>query len=146
MRSTIPSFAAAAACLLIAGCGSGSGKPKDARTAVVDATRAYQNTVLNHNAAGYCNALTGKAKAETIATVAPLGGATDCQTSAKRVFDLSGADDLQRVKTARDALQVSDVTLTGSTATVRLVSGKVLELVKVGDGWLISTVKPKSAP
>ena len=67
--------------LVTAGCGGDEGggagagsAPRDEREAVVEATRAYQDTVLDEDADAFCDRLTGSAKQEVIATTAALGG------------------------------------------------------------------------
>ena len=141
-------FAVTIAVLLVtAGCGGDEGggggaasAPSDERAAVVEATRAYQDTVLDEDADAFCDRLTGDGKQELVATAAALGGPVGCSESAKRVFDLAGEDDRQRIKQSRDALSPADARVRAGTATVTLPeSGRKLGLRKVGDEWLISS-------
>ena len=141
-------FALTVAVLLVtAGCGGDEGggaragsAPSDEREAVVEATRAYQGTVLDADAEGLCARLTGAGKQELIATAAALGGPASCPESAQRVFDLAGEDDRQRIKQSADALSPSDVRVRAGAATVTLPeSGRKLGLRKAGDEWLISS-------
>jgi len=115
-------FALTVAVLLVtAGCGGDEGggagagsAPGDEREAVVEATRAYQDTVLDEDADAFCDRLTGSAKQEVIATTAALGGPVSCPESAKRVFDQAGEDDRQRIKQSRDALSPSAARVRGA--------------------------------
>ena len=139
--------ATVAALLVTAGCGGDEGggagagsAPRDEREAVAEATRAYQDTVLDEDADAFCDRLTGSAKQEVIATTAALGGPVSCPESAKRVFDQAGEDDRQRIKQSRDALSPSAARVRGGAATVTLPeSGRKLGLRKAGDEWLISS-------
>ena len=140
-------FALTVAVLLVtAGCGGDEGggagagsAPGDEREAVVEATRAYQGAFLEEDADAVCDNLAGTGKRQLIATAAALGGPVSCPESAKRVFDLAGEDDRQRIEQSRGALSPSDVRIRGGAATVTLpVSGRTLGLRKAGDEWLIS--------
>ncbi|MGI8594840.1 MAG: hypothetical protein ACR2ML_10830 [Solirubrobacteraceae bacterium] len=144
MRSALAVITAAL--LVIAGCGGDDGggggegsAPSDERTAVVDATRAYQDAFLEEDADAVCDHLSGRGKRELVVTAAALGGPVSCPDSAKRVFDLAGEDDRQRIKRSREQLKPGDVRLHGQQATVTLpASGRKLGLRKAGAKWLIS--------
>jgi hypothetical protein len=133
---------AIATVLLLAGCGGGATGGDDPREPVVDAARDYQTAVLDEDAESYCDALTGAAKEEIISTTAPLGGPTSCAGSAKRIFDLAGKDDLEGIRSARDALKSENARVRGNKATVKLLSGRKLKLSRAGDAWLIADPTP----
>ncbi len=136
-----------AALVVTAGCGGEEGggggagsTPTNERAAVVEATRAYQDAALDEDGDAFCDHLTGRGKTELVATAAALGGPVSCSESAKRVFDLAGEDDRQRIKQSRDKLSPSDVRVRAGTATVTLpASRRKLGLRKAGDEWLISS-------
>jgi hypothetical protein len=57
--------------------------------------------------------------------------------SRERLLDLAGADDLARVRRARDALEPPDIRISGQSATAVLESGRRLRLEHSGAGWLV---------
>lgn len=108
---------------------------------MTDAVKSYQSAAIDKDTGAYCALLSGDAKEEVIATTAPLGGVTDCEGSAKRIFDTAGKDDLAKVSQGRDALKPSDATVRGAAATVRLASGRTLRMSRTGDEWLVASVR-----
>lgn len=136
-RSRILRGSLIATLITLAGCGGGPSD--DPREAVLETVRAHQDAVLRGDGAAYCTRMTTEAKAEVVATVAALGGATSCEESAKRAFDIAGKDDLAKVEQSRDQMSVNDVTVNGTRATARLpASGRTIPLVRIGDDWLIA--------
>lgn len=132
--------------LALAGCGgsdedASSGKEADARSDVVDVVKRYQTATLESDGQTFCDLLTGKAKRDLVVQFAALSPTGDCEKAATRIFDLAGRDEIAQVKRARKTLTLSDVTLTGRRASVRLDSGRRLRLAHTGAGWLVSSVK-----
>jgi hypothetical protein len=131
---------------LVTGCGGGGkDSPSPAQRAkiqVVLTVRAFQDATLNRDPAGYCHALTSRARADAIGGLYAPGGGIHCKRAVRQAFELAGAGALAKVREARRGLRPRDVRLRGSHATVRLPGGGTMELVKVGRLWLIDKPAP----
>lgn len=113
------------ALLIVTGCGDDEEEASapsraDQREQVVEIVKRLQTGVLDKDPGLYCDQLTGDGKRKLVATTAALGGATGCEGSARRVFDLN------------------DVTIRGRRAMVRLDSGRQLKLSRSPAGWLVA--------
>ena len=104
----------------------------------METVKEFQTAALDRDGDRYCDLLTGDAKRNVIVDLAPLGLGFECPNVIEKAFRLMGKDDFERVRLARERLTVRDVKLTGTAASVRLASGKMLRLRRSGGIWLIS--------
>lgn len=115
----------------LAGCGGGAGD--DAKFAV----KTYVNAFVNGDGETACGLMTRSTRSQFVKRTKALTKTTDCPSAIEAIRTQAG-------QTALDALRkvkYSDVKVQGSTAQVKLTSGKsstTATLLKEGGGWKVS--------
>ena len=114
----------------IAGCGGGAPAKKQVATSL----KTYLRAIADDNGAVACSHM-ARSFAQVMTHSASSLGATTCRQAVRDVASHLGADEKQKLLTAK----VIDVRVSGASATARLKGGtQTAQLRHVGGHWLIS--------
>jgi hypothetical protein len=128
----------ALAAVVLAGCGGGDKKVPDSKAAA-DAVAGFTKAFAAGDGAKACDLLTTGARAAFVKRAETATGSKDCAESMKRVHDLAGSS----VTGPLAAATVSDVKVSGATATARLTASghsTTVSLSRLGSDWKLNGV------
>jgi hypothetical protein len=134
----LPAVALLALLLLLAGCGGGGDKPSDP-VAVSDTVTGFTKAFAAGDGEQACDLLTKAAQDAFVTRAQTTTRAKDCPTSLKRLHDIAGPS----VTDPLGAATVSEVKVTGSTATARLTASghpTIVNLSKIDGDWKLNGV------
>lgn len=80
---------------------------------------------------------TGSMKQEVIAATALIDGASGCEASMEKAFDVAGPEDMARTRRSRDVSTSADITLVGANAATAKLATNSFKLLRVGSDWYI---------
>jgi hypothetical protein len=136
--SAAAATAALALALALAGCGGGGDDAESSSDPAATVT-TFTKAFASGDGAQACEQLTTEARDAFVKRAATATGSKDCATSMKRVHDLAGSS----VTGPFAAATVSDVKITGSTATAKLTAAghsTVVRLSKEDESWKLAGV------
>jgi hypothetical protein len=127
-------IAATALALAVAGCGGG-----DDKSAVESTIHSYLNAFVSGDGAKACSLMSDTTRTRFVARAGPVYKTGNCGVAIDKIRNQAGPAVLAALK----GVKVSDVKVTGDTATAKLTSGKSFTsttLVKQSGSWKVSAV------